>query len=60
MKDAGKLTYHEIELCIFLSGSGAYCDNNLGAVSTTGHGESIMKVTLCRLVLQHIEQGMCL
>ncbi|KAJ8045094.1 Isoaspartyl peptidase/L-asparaginase [Holothuria leucospilota] len=39
-------------------GSGAYCDNNIGAVSTTGHGESIMKVMLARLVLQYIEQGL--
>lgn len=39
-------------------GSGAYCDNTIGAVSTTGHGESIMKVMLARLVLQYIEQGL--
>ncbi|XP_041922508.1 isoaspartyl peptidase/L-asparaginase [Alosa sapidissima] len=38
-------------------GSGAYADNQSGAVSCTGHGESILKVTLARLVLFHIEQG---
>lgn len=38
-------------------GSGGYADNNVGAVSTTGHGEAIMKVTLARLILFHMEQG---
>ncbi|KAM3932606.1 isoaspartyl peptidase/L-asparaginase-like [Leptodactylus fuscus] len=38
-------------------GSGAYADNFTGAVSTTGHGESIMKVTLARRVLFNIEKG---
>ncbi|XP_072264571.1 isoaspartyl peptidase/L-asparaginase-like [Pyxicephalus adspersus] len=38
-------------------GSGAYADNFTGAVSTTGHGESIMKVTLARLVLFNMEKG---
>ncbi|XP_063775727.1 isoaspartyl peptidase/L-asparaginase-like [Pseudophryne corroboree] len=38
-------------------GSGAYADNFSGAVSTTGHGESIMKVTLARLVLFNMQQG---
>ncbi|XP_075454225.1 isoaspartyl peptidase/L-asparaginase-like [Ascaphus truei] len=38
-------------------GSGGYADNLVGAVSTTGHGESIMKVTLARLVLFYMEQG---
>ncbi|NXA50568.1 ASGL1 asparaginase, partial [Nothocercus julius] len=39
-------------------GSGGYADNCCGAASTTGHGESIMKVVLARLVLYHMEQGM--
>ncbi|KAM4693120.1 isoaspartyl peptidase/L-asparaginase [Discoglossus pictus] len=39
-------------------GSGGYADNNIGAISTTGHGESIMKVTLARLVLYYMEKGM--
>ncbi|XP_004713668.1 isoaspartyl peptidase/L-asparaginase [Echinops telfairi] len=38
-------------------GSGGYADNNIGAVSTTGHGESILKVNLARLTLFHLEQG---
>lgn len=38
-------------------GSGGYADNLLGAVSTTGHGETIMKITLARLILFHMEQG---
>ncbi|XP_046507181.1 isoaspartyl peptidase/L-asparaginase, partial [Equus quagga] len=38
-------------------GSGGYADNDIGAVSTTGHGESIMKVNLARLALFHVEQG---
>jgi len=29
-------------------GSGAYCDDRKGGVSTTGHGESIMKVCLAK------------
>ncbi|XP_056292121.1 isoaspartyl peptidase/L-asparaginase-like isoform X2 [Pseudoliparis swirei] len=38
-------------------GSGGYADNQVGAVSSTGHGEAIMKVTLARLILFHMEQG---
>nr|XP_015797167.2 isoaspartyl peptidase/L-asparaginase isoform X1 [Nothobranchius furzeri] len=38
-------------------GSGGYADNHSGAVSTTGHGETIMKVTLARLILFYMEQG---
>ncbi|XP_066107814.1 isoaspartyl peptidase/L-asparaginase isoform X1 [Saccopteryx bilineata] len=38
-------------------GSGGYADNSIGAVSTTGHGESILKVNLARLALFHVEQG---
>ncbi|XP_018595580.2 isoaspartyl peptidase/L-asparaginase [Scleropages formosus] len=38
-------------------GCGAYADNKLGAVSPTGHGEAIMKVTLSRLILFYMEQG---
>lgn len=41
----------------FIEGSGGYADNLSGAVSCTGHGESILKVTLARLILSHIEQG---
>lgn len=38
-------------------GSGAYADNGVGGASSTGHGESIMKVILARLVLSHVEEG---
>ncbi|XP_016279062.1 isoaspartyl peptidase/L-asparaginase [Monodelphis domestica] len=38
-------------------GSGGYADNEIGAVSTTGHGESIIKVNLARLAIFHLEQG---
>ncbi|XP_064173282.1 isoaspartyl peptidase/L-asparaginase isoform X2 [Anguilla rostrata] len=38
-------------------GCGGYADNLLGAVSPTGHGEAIMKVTLSRLILFYMEQG---
>ncbi|XP_074717941.1 isoaspartyl peptidase/L-asparaginase isoform X1 [Strix uralensis] len=54
-----------IEYCPFFppprplwKGSGGYADNHSGATSTTGHGESIMKVVLARLILYHMEQGM--
>ncbi|XP_077586450.1 isoaspartyl peptidase/L-asparaginase [Stigmatopora nigra] len=39
-------------------GCGGFADNKVGAVSTTGHGEAIMKVTLARLILFHMEQGL--
>ncbi|KAJ0066771.1 hypothetical protein NL108_002374, partial [Boleophthalmus pectinirostris] len=38
-------------------GCGGYADNFSGAVSCTGHGESILKVTLARLIISHMEQG---
>ncbi|KAJ8402723.1 hypothetical protein AAFF_G00363950 [Aldrovandia affinis] len=38
-------------------GCGGYADNRAGAVSPTGHGEAIMKVTLSRLILFYMEQG---
>ena len=40
-------------------GSGGYCDNDIGAVSSTGHGEAIAKVCLARHVTGLIEQGNC-
>jgi len=41
-----------------LIGSGGYADNKVGGVSTTGHGESIMKVNLAKLVLTYMNMGM--
>ncbi|GCB76174.1 hypothetical protein scyTo_0015444 [Scyliorhinus torazame] len=39
-------------------GSGGYADNLSGAVSTTGTGEAIMKITLARLITFNMERGM--
>jgi len=41
-----------------LVGSGGFADNEIGAISTTGHGESIMKVNLARLIGFHMQQGL--
>ncbi|XP_048463683.1 isoaspartyl peptidase/L-asparaginase [Rhincodon typus] len=38
-------------------GSGSYADNLSGAVSATGKGEAIMKITLARLIVFYLEQG---
>ena len=38
-------------------GCGAACDNTLGGVSTTGHGESIAKVILAQRILNLLAQG---
>ncbi|XP_014778262.1 isoaspartyl peptidase/L-asparaginase [Octopus bimaculoides] len=38
-------------------GSGGYADNNIGAVSTTGHGEAISKVCLAKHIIHLLEQG---
>ena len=39
-------------------GSGGYADNRVGAVSSTGDGESILKVNLAKLVLTYMDAGM--
>lgn len=41
-----------------LVGCGGYADAEVGAVSTTGHGEAIAKVTLARLALWFVEGGL--
>ena len=41
-----------------LVGCGIYADNMTAAVSVTGYGESIMKVTLARRVCGNMERGM--
>ncbi|MHA2394827.1 MAG: isoaspartyl peptidase/L-asparaginase [Promethearchaeota archaeon] len=41
-----------------LIGSGGYADNSVGGASSTGHGESIMKIMLSRLVLSYLEAGL--
>ena len=40
-----------------LVGSGAYCNNELGGVSCTGHGESITKVVLAHRVLNLLQSS---
>lgn len=41
-----------------LVGSGGYADNWTGAVSATGHGESLMKVVISKRVCDFIAQGL--
>lgn len=41
-----------------LIGCGLYADNEVGGVSATGYGESIMKVMLSRVVCQLLERGL--
>jgi len=36
-------------------GGGTYCDNKVGGVSTTGHGETIMKACLAHDILKRID-----
>lgn len=46
-------------ICITSSylGSGGYADDKIAAVSTTGHGEAIMKVCLAHHVTMNVQQG---
>lgn len=41
-----------------LVGSGAYADNQTGAASVTGHGESIMRIVLAKTATDAIAHGM--
>jgi beta-aspartyl-peptidase (threonine type) len=41
-----------------LVGSGAYADNQTGGASATGHGESIMRVVLCKTATDAIAHGL--
>lgn len=38
-------------------GAGGYCDDNVGTVSTTGHGDSIMRYCLAQRIMQSLENG---
>ncbi|XP_069358535.1 probable isoaspartyl peptidase/L-asparaginase CG7860 isoform X4 [Maniola hyperantus] len=40
-----------------LIGSGTYADDNVGGVSTTGHGESILKYCLAHSIIKLMENG---
>lgn len=51
----GKMAGRCSDSCII--GSGTYADDALGAVSTTGHGETIAKVCLAHSIVKDIEQG---
>ena len=41
-----------------LIGCGLYADNDVGGVSATGHGESIIKVALSKAVCNYLEKGL--
>lgn len=41
-----------------LIGCGAYCDNAIGGVSTTGIGEAILRASLASRTLLYMEQGL--
>jgi beta-aspartyl-peptidase (threonine type) len=41
-----------------LPGCGTYADDQAGAASATGHGESIMRVTLARFAVDRLRAGM--
>jgi len=41
-----------------LLGCGLYADNELGGVSATGHGESIMRVVLSKVVCEFLRSGL--
>ncbi|GJQ69062.1 hypothetical protein Trydic_g6226 [Trypoxylus dichotomus] len=51
----GKMVGRSSDTCVL--GSGTYADDDLGAVSTTGHGESIAKFCLAYAILKEIEKG---
>lgn len=40
-----------------IPGSGGYCDDNLGTVSATGNGESILRYNVSQRILAHLESG---
>jgi len=40
-----------------IPGAGGYCDNRVGTISTTGHGDSIMRYCLDQKIIQILENG---
>ena len=52
---AGKMPGRSSDTCII--GSGTYADDDVGAVSTTGHGETIAKFCLAHAILKDVESG---
>lgn len=51
----GKFQGRSSDTCII--GSGTYADDNIGAVSTTGHGETIAKFCLAHAIIKCMENG---
>lgn len=51
----GKLMGRSSDTCMI--GSGTYADDTVGAVSTTGHGETIAKFCLAHAIINSIERG---
>ncbi|RZC32748.1 Asparaginase 2 domain containing protein [Asbolus verrucosus] len=51
----GKLAGRSSDTCMI--GSGTYADDNIGAVSTTGHGETIAKFCLAHSIIKAMERG---
>lgn len=52
---AGKLPGRSSDTCML--GSGTYADDAIGAVSTTGHGETIAKFCLAHAIIKKMENG---
>ena len=42
---------------VHVTGCGGYADSTIGAVSTTGHGESFMKTNLALRIVLAMESG---
>ncbi|KAJ8935177.1 hypothetical protein NQ318_010372 [Aromia moschata] len=51
----GKMVGRSSDTCMI--GSGTYADDNFGAVSTTGHGETIAKYCLAHAIIKEVERG---
>ncbi|XP_050311017.1 isoaspartyl peptidase/L-asparaginase isoform X2 [Anthonomus grandis grandis] len=49
----GKMVGRSSDTCMI--GSGTYADNSIGAVSTTGHGETIAKFCLAHAIIKDME-----
>ena len=47
-----------LTLTLKFIGAGGYSDDNIGTVSTTGYGESILKYNLAHRILSLMEGGM--
>ena len=45
-------------ISIWKSGCGTYCTDEVGGVSCTGHGESIIRICLAKHVIGLMEKGM--